>query len=188
MAVSAQKLLSYEDYLNEGEINLRYDILDGVRVITRPTRQHQRIVGNTSVSFRQAAFAREQGETFVAPCDVLIRYAPLRVRQPDVLFISDAQLAKCSPENVAEPITAAPELVVEVLSPSETRSTREAKIRDYCLIGVKECWVLSPDEQTVEVLLLSSDGENSVAVYHQGETVASVTFPGLTVAVAAIFA
>ena len=94
MAVAPQSVsalpLTYEQYLVEGEINQRYDIVDGVRDwMPNPTRQHQRIALNIAESFRVYERATRRGETIIAACDVLIQRNPLRTRQPDVLFISN---------------------------------------------------------------------------------------------------
>lgn len=185
---AAQKLLTYEQYMTEGEINKRYDIIDGVRYFSTPTRRHQRMVGNTLRCLSDYERAFGGGEVLPAPTDVLISRNPLRTRQPDVLFISNEQLARCAEETDPTPLEAAPELVVEILSPSETRRVREDKIRDYCAIGVKECWVVNMDSETVEVLRLSPDGAMSGAVYDKTQTLQSVMFSDLTVAIEDIFA
>ena len=63
-----------------------------------------------------------------------------------------------------------------------------AKIADYVEVGVSECWVVRPDDETVEVLTLTPTGASSAAIYGLGETVQSVVFAGLSVPVAKIFA
>jgi Uma2 family endonuclease len=193
MAIAPQttsaETLTYEDYMAEGEINRRYDILDGVRIyMTNPTRRHQRILGNIYILLRNYEFASGWGQALMAPCDVLIRRNPLRTRQPDVLFISNAQLARCGDPADPAPLEAAPELVVEILSPTETRAIRSDKLADYQSVGVQECWVVSPDTQTVEVLRLTPELVESVATYENDQTLRSVVFPDLTVPVAEMFA
>lgn len=193
MAIARQPqpppLLTYADYMAEGEIYRRYDILDGVRYdMPNPTRRHQDILFNVAEKLRAYERTSKRGKAIIAPCDVLIRREPLRTRQPDVLFISREQLAQCSDENDPAPLFAAPELVVEILSPSETPRMREDKIEDYCGVGVQECWIVSQDVETVEVLRLTEAGAESIGVYDQNQTLRSVVFPDLTVAVAAIFA
>jgi Uma2 family endonuclease len=186
---AAAPLLTYEAYLAEGEVNRRYDILDGVRVfMTNPTRRHQRIL--IRIAELLLAYERRsgRGEALTAPTDVLIRRAPLRTRQPDVLFISHAQLAKCAADTDPAPLEAAPELVVEILSPSETPRARDARIRDYQSVGVQECWVVSPAAGSVTVLRLTPAGAETAATYGSGDTIASLTFPDLTLPVAEIFA
>jgi Uma2 family endonuclease len=193
MAVTAQPvradLLTYEQYLAEGGINRRYDIVDGVRIwMTNPTRRHERILLNIARMFHDYETSSATGKAFVAPCDVLITRQPLRTRQPDVLFISQGRLAQCAPDTDPAPLEPAPELVVEILSPNETRRAREAKITDYCAIGVQECWVISPSTESVEVLRLSPAGMETAAVYTSGQALQSRTFPTLTVPDAGMFA
>lgn len=189
MAIAPSKLLTYEAYLAEEPINQRYDILDGVRIfMANPTRQHQNILGNIFEGFRAYERRSRLGKAYMAPCDVLIRRNPLRTRQPDVLFITHRQLAQCDPDTEPAPLLAAPELIVEILSPSETRRTRSDKIEDYRRVGVQERWVVYPDTETVEVLRLTAVGVETVATYGPADTVQSAPFLDLTIPVADIFA
>lgn len=184
----AASLLTYEQYMAEGEINRRYDILDGERVfMTNPSVGHQDICFNIATPLKIYGRSSGRGRMILAACDVLIRYAPLRTRQPDVLFISHERFGSRDVFDPA-PLSPAPELVVEVLSPSDTIRVLDSKIADYCSVGVLECWVVSPGMQTVEVMRLSPQGAVSQAVYAMGETLHSPTFPDLTLTVAEIFA
>ena len=191
MAIAIQnlsQLLTYEQYLNEGVIKLRYDILDGVRIVSNPTSRHQDILLNLGEAFRDYQRKQKTGRVQIAPRDVLIRRVPLRTRQPDVLFISMTRLAQNPPNTDPAPISPAPELVVEILSPSDTKKVLAAKIADYQSVNVLECWVVSLRERTVEVLSLTAEEVESVRVYDEMETVQSIQFPDLQVAVADILA
>lgn len=182
-------LLTYEEYLTEGEINRRYDIIEGVRVyMSSPTWKHQRAVFRLTQILGKFEEESGQGVIVPAPSDVLIRRRPLQVRQPDVLFISHARLAQIGGPPDGGVLEVAPELVVEVLSPSETRRDREDKIRDYTRIGVSECWVVDLNARAVESLLLLPAGPQTRAVYAEGETLCSAAFPELTALVADVFA
>ena len=180
--------MTYEDYMAEGEINLRYDILDGVRFVTNPTRRHQRILLNIARLFADYESVSGLGQAITAPCDVLIRRAPLRTRQPDVLFMSRACVAQNPPLDDPSPLAPAPELVVEILSASDTPAILADKIADYQSVNVREMWLARSGVQTVEVLLLTPTSVHSAATYSGGEAVQSVVFPGLSCAVAGIFA
>ena len=185
----APKLLTYEQYMAEGEVHARYDIIDGERhLMTNPTRRHQRVVGNIYDPLRAYEKQNAQGQVILAPCDVLVSRNPLRTRQPDILFIGNERLAQNGDENEPAPLIAAPELVVEVLSDTEYRSIREAKIRDYCAVDVREAWMVSPQAETVEVLRLSADGAETVAIYGRHQTLQCLTFPNLFIALADVFA
>ena len=137
MAVATDRL-TYQQYMAEPEIRRRYDILDGVRVfMTNPTIQHQEIQGNVYAGLRAWRQAGGAGRVLQAPCDVLIQRSPLRTRQPDVLFISTERLGGRDLDDPS-PLEPAPELVVEILSPGDTRTVLNDKLADYAKVGVKE--------------------------------------------------
>ena len=183
------KRLTYEAYMAEETDKGRYDIVDGEKIrMPGATDNHQDIAFNVGIAFREYETRTGVGKMKIAPRDVLITRVPLRTRQPDVFFISNERRSLNPAPNDPAPLTAAPELVVEIISDSETASRFNAKIEDYCKVDVRECWKVEGDTQTVEVLRLSRSGAMSVQVYGEGETVQSLTFPGLTVAVEAIFA
>lgn len=182
------KLLTYEQYMAEGEINKRYDIIDGERFVTNPTRRHQRILQNMLQPFEDYSRVSRAGQAIVAPCDVLIYRRPLRTRQPDILFISNERLAQNPPAEDPTPLSPAPELAVEIVSPSDTRAVLAAKLADYQRVNVQECWVVYSGTLTVEILLLTQTQITLDATYSAGQIVHSVVFPGLAVAVDAIFA
>ena len=187
LAEAPTGLLTYEGYMAEGEINRRYDIIDGERIyMTQPTDGHQEIALNIAELLRQYQRRTRAGRTFIPPLDVLITVSPLKTRQPDVLFISRRRYGERTTQEV-QPLSPPPELVVEVLSPSETRSIRLGKARDYCSVDVKECWVVSPEAETVEVLRLMPNGPERAALYGAGEAAQSLTFSDLTLALDDIF-
>lgn len=185
----APPVMTYDDYLAEEEVMARYDIIDGVRYfMTNPTAYHQETLMNLMELLRQYQRQTGAGRTLVAPCDVLITRQPLKTRQPDVMFFSQARAALNPPLKDPAPRSPAPELVVEILSPNETRRSRAEKIADYCAVDVRECWVVDPEAQTVEVLRLTRSGPEAIADYDREGLVRSEVFPGLVVPAAAIFA
>jgi Uma2 family endonuclease len=149
---------------------------------------HQAILGNLYEVLRAYQRQSRAGEVILAACDVLIHKTPLRTRQPDVLFMSNERLAQNPPNTNPSPLDPAPELVVEILSPSDTRVVLKEKLADYRSVEVLECWVVSPGARTVEVLRLMPTHEESVAIYGENETALSITFPDLVVPVSAVFA
>lgn len=182
--------LTYDAYMAEPEVQGRYDIINGVRIfMSGATWDHNEIALNLAELLRGFARASKIGKVNIAPFDVLIRRFPkMQVRQPDVLFISFARLAQVGGRPAKGPLEAAPELVVEIISDSETQRILGDKLADYISIGVDECWVVRPDMGTVEVLTLTPGGALSAALYGDGQTVQSVVFAGLAVSVADVFA
>ena len=184
--------MSYEEYMAGPEEMARYDILDGWKVyrlygdnlLPSPTRRHQRILGRLLRRFQDYEEASRRGEAIIAPCDVEITYQPLRSRQPNLLFISCERLEQNAPSDQYAPLSPAPELVVETVSPSDTAIVLAAKIADYRAVDVHEVWIVRPEGLTIEVLTLA-DGAGRV--YGPGETAVSTLFDGLAVSVDTVF-
>ncbi len=187
----AVKVLTYEQYLAEGQVAGFYDIIDGVRMwkvwdMTSPLWEHQSIakrILRVLLAFEDSG----QGVAQFAPLDVLILHSPLRTRQPELLFVSHARLTEGGGPPTSSPLSVAPELVVEILSSSDTRRVLNGKIMDFCAAGVNECWIVSPNAESVEVLRLTPDGPERMAIHGTGDTVNSVAFPELTMSVSDIF-
>lgn len=187
--------MTYEEYLASPEEMARYDILDGWKVYRlygeqkspNPARDHQNVLLKLARCMDDWAEATRQAQIVVAPCDVAITSRPLHTRQPDILLISSERLAQNPPPSAPAPLSPAPELVVEILSPSDKPTVLAAKIADYHTVDVREVWVVRTEVNTIEVVRLSVDEIETVVTYGAGETVTSIAFPGLTVRVDSIF-
>lgn len=171
------KQLTYEEYLDLPEIKGRYEIVDGelIYMVPDPTPDHQ---FNLRSLFRLLDYfvtSHDLGEVLFAPLDILVQQKPLRTRQPDLLFISKERLALVGKQM----IEGGPDLIVEILSPSNTRGAMDEKLRDYASIDVRECWLVSPEARTVEVLKLSSGRFVRLGLYGMGDIIISEVLPGL---------
>jgi Uma2 family endonuclease len=178
------KHLTYDAYLALPEMKARYSILDGELVMAAsPTPDHQTIVQETFVKLD--AFVREHrlGRVFLAPLDIVIRRDPLRTRQPDILFISNARRYIIG----LQVIEGGPDLVVEVLSPTNTRQELQEKLQDYQTISVREAWIVSPQAQTVEVLQLAAERIERSGLYGLGNLIVSQVLAELRLTVDEIF-
>lgn len=78
-------------------------------------------------------------------------------------------------------------LVVEILSPSTEERNWGAKLQLYCRYGVRECWLVDPEEQTVEVLALSPEGYQVPGQYSEDAVVSSQVLAGLQFPAEAVF-
>ena len=187
------ELLTYEryvqDFMNERPILQPYAIIEGVRYpMNSPLLIHQIVQLNIGELFRHSQRATGTGLTVVAPFDVVIRQLPrLQVRQPDVLFITRDRIEQAGGIMMEGPLTVPPQIVVKILSPSETASIVRDKIEDFRRIGVEEAWLVSSQAETVQILRLSADGMETVAIYANGQTLQSRVFPDMTFALADIF-
>lgn len=184
----AAKRLTYESYMAEEEINLRYDILDGVRIyMPNPTRKHQILSKNIIRMFQEFEDNSQTGFALYAPIDVLISRIPLRTRQPDLLFICNARWAQNPPIDNPAPLNPAPELVVEIISLNETLGDRSSKLEDYASVGVLECWAVFPDTRSIQLLLLNNDGYELGNTFFEGDDIISIAIPDMKVPVSRIF-
>ncbi|MCL6475656.1 MAG: Uma2 family endonuclease [Firmicutes bacterium] len=191
MAVQAvSKPITYEEWLRMPETNQRYEIVDGVlQMSPAPNMLHQLLVGELSGIFRKLV-PKSVGLVVTAPIDVTVSRSPLKVRQPDVMVVlfredgwRDVQALLDAP-----PGEVIPDLVVVVLSPSESRVAVQEKIEDYQRAGVREAWIVSPEAQTVEVLRLSAQKTERIGLYGRGDTVRSELLPELQVDTDRLFA
>ena len=167
--------LTYQEYLDTPEIKARYDIVDGEMIMApAPTTKHQIASQKIFVPVYTFVTDRGLGVVMYAPVDVIVQTSPLRTRQPDLLYISN--------ENrhiIGDRIHGGPDLVVEILSPGNSRRDIESKLADYASIGVKESWLVSPQAHTVETLILENGEWRRKAIYGLGDMVESTVLPGL---------
>jgi Uma2 family endonuclease len=181
--VTLQAKLTYQDYLDRPETKARYNIIDGELIIAGSfTRSHQTISGNVYRPVRQFVSERQLGGVWFAPLDVIVRQEPLRVRQPDLLFVSNENSGI-----LGDRIEGGPDLVVEILSPSNTRVDIKSKLADYAQISVRECWIVSPQARTVEAIGLESGQYSRLFLSGLGDTVESEILSGFHLPVSQIF-
>jgi Uma2 family endonuclease len=142
---------TYADYL-EWEGPERYELINGEAfMMASPTVEHQAIITELLVQFGN--FLRGKPcKVFAAPLDV--RLFPREDRsddtvvQPDILVVCDR--SKLSRGSVDGP----PDLVIEILSPSNTQKLMFLKFENYLNAGVREYWVLDPEEKRAQVHVL----------------------------------
>lgn len=139
---------TYDDYLKIPD-DKRYELIEGELIMTpSPVPYHQWISKN--IEFELEKFVREKnlGKVFDAPCDVYLDEE--NVIQPDILFISKERLNIITDKN----IRGAPDLVIEILSEATAYRDLVKKKRLYAKHGVKEYWIIDPEEKTVEIYSL----------------------------------
>ncbi|MGH8071708.1 MAG: Uma2 family endonuclease [Candidatus Entotheonellia bacterium] len=191
MSAIGTKHLTFADYLLLPTIMQRYDIIDGEMVMSAaPTPRHQLIIANVYRPLNAYLQGNQRGMVLFAPCDIVIRRDPLRTRQPDLfVFLRGREDVGDLESLLDQPvIEVAPDIAIEIISKNETRRSRADKIEDYQRIGVKECWIVSPQAQTVEVLRLSAEGIHTVGIYGTGMQVRSEILEGLGLSTDEIFA
>ena len=187
---ATKKKISFEDYLLMPEINHPYEIIDGEFMPSpAPIPVHQRIVANVFTPLSNYVVTEDLGVVLFAPVDIILQRHPLRTRQPDVLFIHRDKLSGTGFDAIEELqiLEIAPDLVVEVLSSSDTERVLSGELLDYQRIGVEECWLVSREARSVEVRQLTKEQSQSLGHFGLGETLRSEILPDFQLTVDAIF-
>ncbi len=179
----AERLYTVEDYLAMLDEYPRYELLEGELIeMVSPTSRHQIISANLFSILDAHCRAYDLGRILAAPIDVIL--ARNVVVQPDILFISKARQA----ELIGERIKGAPDLVIEILSPAASARDLNQKRKLYARHGVKEYWIVDPDDETIEVQRLQGSIFSTLAPFEKGQTLTSPTFEGLVVEIDRVFA
>jgi Uma2 family endonuclease len=184
------KKLTFEAWRALPETKQRYEIVDGVMLMPPgPTADHQWIMMTILRPLDNFVKERGLGVVLPAPVDLLIRREPLRTRQPDILYLSAERTGIRGRAELRglQFLEVAPDLVVEVLSPSDTRREIESKLEDYRQIGVLECWLVSPEAETIEVLRVSAQGATTEAIFGVDGTLRSEVLGDFALPVREIF-
>ena len=167
------------------ESSNRYEIIDGDLFVTKaPHWGHQKASSRVCRTLDAWSEATGLGEAVPAP-GVIFSDADNVI--PDVVWISKTRLAVCL--DAAGHLTAAPELIVEVLSPgiANERRDREAKLKLYAARGVQEYWILDWQRQQVEVYRREQAMLSLVSTLFAADRLSSPLLPGFDCAVAWLF-
>ncbi len=165
--------LSFEEFRQLPVDGKRYELVRGeVHVTPAPATRHQAVVQNLSGNLWPFVIKNHLGEVWTAPLDV--RLSGDTALQPDLVFISNAR-AGIIQENW---IAGAPDLVVEVLSPSTAAYDRATKLPVYAEAGVPEVWLIDSQAKTVEVLKLQGKKYFVEATHARDQVLTSTLFPG----------
>jgi Uma2 family endonuclease len=180
----AKTCYTYRDYL-EWDEDERGEILDGqVYMLASPDLYHQEISGN--LYFQIKTFLKGK------PCQPY--YAPVTVRlfpeedngdstvfEPDLIVVCDpSKLDKKS-------CRGAPDLVVEILSPSTASRDKVLKFRKYQQAGVREYWIISPDDKTIQACVLTDGGHYIVTGYGEEDNAPITALPGCVIDLKEVF-
>lgn len=177
---------TYDDYKTlTASTDDRYELIDGdLYMVPAPTVTHQVVKKNLAFLLEQHVRATGCGRILDAPLDIVLGEGEERsVVQPDVLFISNARASI-----VTDPeIVGAPDLVIEVLSPSSKKRDRSLKMSLYARSGVREYWIVDPKLAVIEVFALGARGYEPPLLYRLGDQLVSSVVAGFEAPVDEVF-
>lgn len=160
----------------------RYEIIGGVLYVSpSPTYRHQRVSLKLASALDAYATRTDSGMVVAAPMDVHL--SPHDVVQPDVLMVGKDRLGIVQERGIA----GAPDLVVEILSPSTMTTDFIRKAGLYAQYGVREYWIVDPEGETVVVQTLEGDRYVYVNEFGKDDTLTSPLLPGLALDLSHVF-
>jgi Uma2 family endonuclease len=174
---------TYEDYAAIPEDGHRYEVIGGVlySMSPAPNRRHQKIIRKITRYLEDFVETPELGEIGMAPLDVELGYQ--NVVQPDVFVV----LNEHSDRLTETRIVGAPDLVIEVASPSTAKYDRRKKQAAYASAGVSEYWIVTPKNEMIEVLVLEGSLYRSLGSFRGHDILPSQVLPDLPVTVEQFF-
>lgn len=175
---------TYDDYF-EWKFDERVELIGGKVMVISPTpnRIHQQISLNLTMEFLKA-FEPSNTHFYFAPFDVRFPDPDGKIRnvvQPDLSVICD--------ENKLDDkgCIGAPDLIVEILSPGNSKREMKHKYELYQEQGVKEYWVVRPEERNIHIYLLENGKYIGLAPVVEDDVITSATFPALSFSTAGLY-
>jgi Uma2 family endonuclease len=178
-----QEYFTFDDYMT-WDTDERYELIDGVPYMMSPapTKLHQKLLG---ALYRKIAdyLDDKSCNVYIAPIDV--RLNPEgdddTVVQPDLVIVCDES------KDDDHGIVGAPDLVVEVLSPSTASYDMGTKLDKYIEAGVREYWIVDPEGQSVRVFIKKDEVNFSINNYERTEKVPVGILSGLEIDLKDVF-
>jgi len=179
-ALQYEKRYTFADYL-KWDTNARYEFVDGIPyAMSAPSPRHEYIKSEISAQLRNFLVGK--------PCRV---YGSTAVRlnadsyddthfEPDIVVVCDKSKVRM------DSIVGAPDLVVEITSPSTSRRDRGVKFNRYQESGVREYWIVNPEDESVQVHILR-DGKYDMAFYADEEAVPVHIFENFVIELGSVF-
>ena len=150
-------------------------------MVPAPGVPHQDSVFDLGAVLKLLIWSTRMGRVFIAPLDVVL--SDTDVVQPDLVFVSNERAGIITDAN----IRGAPDLVIEILSPSTEERDRGFKRALYARHGVREYWLVDTRRKTIEQLLLDGDDFRPAGVFGVGERLVSPTLGGYALDVSVAF-
>jgi Uma2 family endonuclease len=178
---SVKRRVSYADLQRMPEDGNRYELYDGeLYVVPSPLPRHQIVSRRLFVSLFDHTRVNG-GEVFYAPFDIVL--SEYNVVQPDLIYFDPETARRIRP---TEHVRFAPDVAIEVLSPSTARNDRGRKRDLMARYRVPEYWIVDPDRHAIEVSALAAEGYRPTQII-RGGSFTSATIRGFEIDVAALF-
>ena len=183
MATRSRIRFKADDIWDAPDNGKRYEVIDAKLFVSpAPDWEHQRGLGKLHVRVGSYVYGRGLGEVVQAPLGVVLDEE--NGVEPDLIYVSNERRHII----VKRGIEGAPDLVVEVLSPSTEARDRGIKLRRYAAAGVPHYWILDPVARALEPYRLGEHGYEPIGRYGPGSVFRPELFPGLEIPIDELWA
>lgn len=179
------KTYTYSDYLL-WQFSERVELIKGyiLKMSLAPSSNHQKISQNLNWKI-YGFFQNHNCSVFVAPFDVRL---PIKSAKKDTTVIQPDLCVICDKDKIDDKgCKGAPDLIVEILSPKNSKHDVDTKFNLYQESGVKEYWIVEPQEKIVLVYSLRDGEYFGSKPFSEGEIIKSVLFPEMKIDVEDVF-
>jgi Uma2 family endonuclease len=165
------------------ESNQVIELLEGeIIVANTPRPQHQEISSRLITYLNMYILSNQLGRP-VQPAPSAVYLDPYNQVQPDIFWVAPEGQCFIGDDNHWQ---GPPDLCVEIISPSSAKHDRQTKFALYERHGVREYWLVSPDERLIEVYVLEEGAFVRLGAYDEGDSFSGRVLPGLHLGVAEI--
>ena len=179
------KQYSYSDYLL-WQFSERVELIKGFirKMSPAPNRFHQVVSQNLSGIFYNS-FRKYPCDVYIAPFDVRL---PIRSKTKDTTVVQPDICVVCDKSKLDDAgCNGAPELMIEILSPNNSKHDLDTKFKLYEEAGVLEYWIVEPVEKMLLVYTLINGKYIGLPPQTEGENIQSPLFPDLKFAIIDVF-
>jgi Uma2 family endonuclease len=170
-----------EQFYSEMSETQKTEFINGEVIVHSPAKLHHTIVCR-NLLILLSTYVQKHALGLVGHEKMLITLTR-NDYEPDVCYFRQEKAQHFSPQQMKFP---APDFVVEILSPSTEINDRGVKFEDYAFHGVREYWLVDPEQEFVEQYLLKDEVYQPHVKVMSGE-IASVAIPGFVIPVRAVF-
>jgi len=181
-STTLSSLTTYDDYRTLPDDGKLHQIIEGKLYMTPvPTPEHQDILLNLATSIRDFAKKHRLGKVYTAPIDVILSMTD--VIQPDIIFVAKDRLRIVTEKNIVD----APDLIIEIISPSTESIDRNKKFSLYEKHGVKEYWLADPARKEIQQYLLKESSYHLTSTSAAAQKLSSEVLAGFSITPSEVF-
>jgi len=172
---------THADLMQMPDDGKRREIIDGELYATpSPVNYHQKILFNLTLALGKFLEDHPLGELRFAPLDVIL--SEHDVLEPDLFLVLNEHR-----DILQDWVHGAPDLVIEILSPSTEARDRGIKLKAYARNGVGEYWIVDPNTQVIEIYRRATEGFHLAVTCVKEMTVETPLLLGFSLAAASVF-